>query len=66
MGKLTEQAKVLEAAIRSEDDYELMIRCANDEDESGMIYVGTRLGVTINADDAWSLIDVYQTRGSAY
>lgn len=59
-------ANELEALVRNDDDYNFMVACANDEDEDGMRFLGKRLGVEISADDAWTLIDRYQTRGSAY
>lgn len=59
-------ANELEAMVRSEDDYELMVRFANEESEDGMQYLAKKLGTEISADDAWTLIDRYQTRGSAY
>jgi hypothetical protein len=63
---LTDKAKELEGKVREQDDYEFMVRCANDEDEDGMSYLGKRFGVELTPDDSWSLIEVYQTKGSAY
>lgn len=58
-------ANEFEAMVRKEDDYELMVRFANDEDEGGMVYLAQTLGAQISADVAWELIDRYKTRGSA-
>jgi hypothetical protein len=63
---MNELANKLEQAVKKPDDYELMVACANDEDADGMQYLGRRVGVEINEDAAWVLIERYATKGSAY